>query len=186
MIEFFFLFFFSRNWSQRLSPHEWIFLWRWKMTQRLIKLSMGARNICLTKQLIDIFVLVWRGIGTDNLIHYVNGFFLVEPRYAYAFASTLHGVRHILWKDFMLKVWHNIMSLDVVFNIWCYHIKLLSNMTNIPNLNLAFLFVKYQPPWDLETNKKYIHHYTYGFDYNMKVKYFFALNCIVIVFKYSL
>ena len=57
---------------------------------------------------------------------------------------------------------------------------------NIPNLNLAFLFVKFQPPWDLETNKKYIIHYTYGCDYNMKVKYFFALNGIVIVFKYFL
>lgn len=30
----------------------------------------------------------------------------------------------------------------------------------------------FQPPWDLETRKKYILHYTYGCDYNMKVKSF--------------
>ena len=77
---------------------------------------MGARNVCLTKKS-DRYFCFRRGIGTDNLIHYANGFFLVEPRYAYAVASAVHGVRHILRKDFMLQVWHNIMSLDVVFNI---------------------------------------------------------------------
>ena len=30
--------------------------------------------------------------------------FLFEPRYAYAVASALHGVQHILRKDFMLQV----------------------------------------------------------------------------------
>ncbi|KAK4285346.1 hypothetical protein QN277_002054 [Acacia crassicarpa] len=51
----------------------------------------------------------------------------VLEMYAYAIASALHGVRHILRKDFML-----------------------------------------QPPWDLETKNKYILHYTYGCDYNLK------------------
>lgn len=30
--------------------------------------------------------------------------FLVALRYAYAVASALHGVRHVLRKDFMLQV----------------------------------------------------------------------------------
>ncbi|XP_021752911.1 hydroxyproline O-arabinosyltransferase 3-like [Chenopodium quinoa] len=51
----------------------------------------------------------------------------VLEMYAYAIASALHGVKHILQKDFML-----------------------------------------QPPWDLSTKDKYILHYTYGCDYNMK------------------
>lgn len=51
----------------------------------------------------------------------------VLEMYAYAVASALHGVQHILRKDFML-----------------------------------------QPPWDLETEKRFILHYTYGCDYNMK------------------
>ncbi|KAK4770591.1 hypothetical protein SAY87_031123 [Trapa incisa] len=51
----------------------------------------------------------------------------VLEMYAYAVASALHGVQHILRKDFML-----------------------------------------QPPWDLETKDKFIIHYTYGCDYNMK------------------
>ncbi|KAF8022207.1 hypothetical protein BT93_G2371 [Corymbia citriodora subsp. variegata] len=51
----------------------------------------------------------------------------VLEMYAYAVASALHGVQHILRKDFML-----------------------------------------QPPWDLETGKKFIIHYTYGCDYNLK------------------
>ncbi|XP_028770039.1 hydroxyproline O-arabinosyltransferase 3-like [Neltuma alba] len=56
-----------------------------------------------------------------------NAFGWVLEMYAYAIASALHGVRHILRKDFML-----------------------------------------QPPWDLETKNKYILHYTYGCDYNLK------------------
>ncbi|KAF4346617.1 hypothetical protein G4B88_023089 [Cannabis sativa] len=51
----------------------------------------------------------------------------VLEMYAYAVASALHGVRHILRKDFML-----------------------------------------QPPWDLEVGKRFIIHYTYGCDYNLK------------------
>ncbi|MBA0696803.1 hypothetical protein Goari_003328 [Gossypium aridum] len=51
----------------------------------------------------------------------------VLEMYAYAVGSALHGVQHILRKDFML-----------------------------------------QPPWDFEIGKKFIIHYTYGCDYNMK------------------
>ncbi|KAI4304801.1 hypothetical protein MLD38_040268 [Melastoma candidum] len=51
----------------------------------------------------------------------------VLEMYAYAVASALHGVKHVLRKDFML-----------------------------------------QPPWDLEIGNKFILHYTYGCDYNMK------------------
>lgn len=51
----------------------------------------------------------------------------VLEMYAYAVASALHGVRHILRKDFML-----------------------------------------QPPWDPEVGKRFILHYTYGCDYNLK------------------
>ncbi|KAG8483609.1 hypothetical protein CXB51_022438 [Gossypium anomalum] len=51
----------------------------------------------------------------------------VLEMYAYAVASALHDVHHILHKDFML-----------------------------------------QPPWDTEVGKKFILHYTYGCDYNLK------------------
>ncbi|KAF2291957.1 hypothetical protein GH714_042299 [Hevea brasiliensis] len=51
----------------------------------------------------------------------------VLEMYAYAVASALHGVQHILRKDFMI-----------------------------------------QPPWDLEVGKRFIIHYTYGCDYNLK------------------
>lgn len=51
----------------------------------------------------------------------------VLEMYAYAVASALHGVQHILRKDFMI-----------------------------------------QPPWDLDSTKTFIIHYTYGCDYTMK------------------
>ncbi|XP_022895016.1 hydroxyproline O-arabinosyltransferase 3-like [Olea europaea var. sylvestris] len=56
-------------------------------------------------------------------------FLLTKQWYAYAAASTFHGVQHILFKDFML-----------------------------------------QPLSNVETRKKFILHFTYGSDYNMKVK----------------
>lgn len=34
---------------------------------------------------------------------------------------------------------------------------------------MIIAFFLFQPPWDLETAKKFIIHYTYGCDYNMKV-----------------
>ena len=77
----------------------------------------------LPKNLIDIFVLE-EVLELIVFCFMLMIFFLVEPRYAYAVASALHGVRHILRKDFMLQVWHDIISLNVVFNICCYQIKL--------------------------------------------------------------
>ncbi|GAB2233546.1 hypothetical protein Droror1_Dr00002772 [Drosera rotundifolia] len=53
----------------------------------------------------------------------------VLEMYAYAVASATHGVKNILYKDFMI-----------------------------------------QPPWDTEVGNKYIIHYTYGCDYDMKGK----------------
>lgn len=35
---------------------------------------------------------------------------------------------------------------------------------------LSFSFLTGQPPWDLDIGKKFIIHYTYGCDYNLKVK----------------
>ncbi|XP_052876564.1 hydroxyproline O-arabinosyltransferase RDN2-like isoform X1 [Gossypium arboreum] len=61
----------------------------------------------------------------------------VLEMYAYAVGSALHGVQHILRKDFMLQVW----QLEPYFS---------------------------KPPWDFEIGKKFIIHYTYGCDYNMK------------------
>ncbi|KAL2322379.1 hypothetical protein Fmac_026758 [Flemingia macrophylla] len=51
----------------------------------------------------------------------------VLEMYAYAVASALHGIRHILHDNFML-----------------------------------------QPPWDLDVGSKFIIHYTYACDYNLK------------------
>ncbi|KAH1217488.1 Hydroxyproline O-arabinosyltransferase 3 [Glycine max] len=90
---------------------------------------IGNSPVIIRKDLIAKIAPTWMNISlkmkedpeTDK------AFGWVLEMYAYAVASALHGVRHILRKDFML-----------------------------------------QPPWDLETNKKYIIHYTYGCDYNMK------------------
>jgi hypothetical protein len=82
----------------------------------------------------------------------------VDIRYAYAVASALHGVRHILRKDFMLQV-----SMAYA-NASC--ISLFCEVTFKEYL-YPFMF---QPPWDLEVGKRFIIHYTYGCDYNMKVK----------------
>lgn len=37
----------------------------------------------------------------------------------------------------------------------------------------SFYELLIKPPWDLETGKKFIIHYTYGCDYNLKVKWLF-------------
>ena len=44
--------------------------------------------------------------------------------------------------------------------------------------------VSFQPPWDLEVGKKFIIHYTYGCDYNLKVKdsLSLSLNCCSLVY----
>ncbi|CAL0328808.1 unnamed protein product [Lupinus luteus] len=90
---------------------------------------IGNSPVIIRKDLIAKIAPTWMNVSlkmkydpeTDK------AFGWVLEMYAYAVASALHGVRHILWKDFML-----------------------------------------QPPWDLETTNKYILHYTYGCDYNLK------------------
>ncbi|KAF7836210.1 hydroxyproline O-arabinosyltransferase 3-like [Senna tora] len=90
---------------------------------------IGNSPVIIRKDLLSNIAPTWMNISlkmkedpeTDK------AFGWVLEMYAYAIASALHGVRHILRKDFML-----------------------------------------QPPWDLETRNKYIIHYTYGCDYNMK------------------
>lgn len=42
-------------------------------------------------------------------------------------------------------------------------------------LLMKILSYKFQPPWDLEVGKRFIIHYTYGCDYNLKVSDFNAL-----------
>lgn len=36
-------------------------------------------------------------------------------------------------------------------------------------VNNVLVSLNFQPPWDLEIGKKFIIHYTYGCDYNLKV-----------------
>ena len=114
---------------------------------------MGARNvrnIFVNFVLITFFWLIWPfDMGDPS----------VELRYAYAVASALHGVRHILRKDFMLQV---LMIHDEPF--------FLSQWSSATVWNLTSISVCYQPPWDLEVGKKFIIHYTYGCDYNLKVQ----------------
>ncbi|XP_054816725.1 hydroxyproline O-arabinosyltransferase RDN2-like isoform X1 [Prosopis cineraria] len=90
---------------------------------------IGNSPVIISKDLLAEIAPTWMNVSlrmkedpeTDK------AFGWVLEMYAYAIASALHGVRHILRKDFML-----------------------------------------QPPWDLETKNKYILHYTYGCDYNLK------------------
>ncbi|KAJ0103241.1 hypothetical protein Patl1_05332 [Pistacia atlantica] len=90
---------------------------------------IGNSPVIIKKNLLEKIAPTWMNVSlkmkddpeTDK------AFGWVLEMYAYAVASALHGVQHILRKDFML-----------------------------------------QPPWDLETGKKFILHYTYGCDYNMK------------------
>ncbi|KAK3003680.1 hypothetical protein RJ639_018450 [Escallonia herrerae] len=90
---------------------------------------IGNSPVIIKKSILEKIAPTWMNISltmkddpeTDK------AFGWVLEMYAYAVASALHGVRHILHKDFML-----------------------------------------QPPWDLEVGRKYIIHYTYGCDYNMK------------------
>ncbi|KAL3324598.1 hypothetical protein AABB24_038632 [Solanum stoloniferum] len=90
---------------------------------------IGNSPVIIKKSILEKIAPTWMNISlrmkddpeTDK------AFGWVLEMYGYAVASALHGVRHILRKDFML-----------------------------------------QPPWDLEVGKKFIIHYTYGCDYNMK------------------
>ncbi|GAU37600.1 hypothetical protein TSUD_365210 [Trifolium subterraneum] len=90
---------------------------------------IGNSPVIIRKDLISKIAPTWMNISlkmkgdpeTDK------AFGWVLEMYGYAIASALHGVKHILRKDFML-----------------------------------------QPPWDTETYNKFIIHYTYGCDYNLK------------------
>lgn len=90
---------------------------------------IGNSPVIIKKSILEKIAPTWMNISlrmkddpeTDK------AFGWVLEMYGYAVASALHGVRHILRKDFML-----------------------------------------QPPWDLEVGKRFIIHYTYGCDYNMK------------------
>ncbi|KAL0397640.1 UNVERIFIED_CONTAM: Hydroxyproline O-arabinosyltransferase RDN2 [Sesamum calycinum] len=83
----------------------------------------------LDKDLLEKIAPTWMNVSLKmkNDPETDSTFGWVLEMYAYAVASALHGVQHILYRDFML-----------------------------------------QPPWDLETRNKFILHYTYGCDYNMK------------------
>ncbi|KAF7815648.1 hydroxyproline O-arabinosyltransferase 3-like isoform X1 [Senna tora] len=90
---------------------------------------IGNSPVIIQKSLLEEIAPTWVNVSlrmkddpeTDK------AFGWVLEMYAYAVASALHNVRHILRKDFML-----------------------------------------QPPWDLEIGEKFIIHYTYGCDYNLK------------------
>lgn len=90
---------------------------------------IGNSPVIIKKSLLEDIAPTWVNVSlrmkddpeTDK------AFGWVLEMYAYAVASALHGVRHVLRNDFML-----------------------------------------QPPWDLEVGNKFIIHYTYGCDYNLK------------------
>lgn len=90
---------------------------------------IGNSPVIIKKDLLEKIAPTWMNVSLKmkNDPETDKAFGWVLEMYAYAVASALHGVQHILRKDFML-----------------------------------------QPPWDLETAKKFIIHYTYGCDYNMK------------------
>ncbi|GAB2218423.1 hypothetical protein Droror1_Dr00001646 [Drosera rotundifolia] len=90
---------------------------------------IGNSPAIITKSLLMKIAPTWMNVSLrmKNDKETDEAFGWVQEMYAYAVASALHGVKHILRKDFML-----------------------------------------QPPWDTEIGKKFILHYTYGCDYNMK------------------
>ncbi|XP_061338850.1 hydroxyproline O-arabinosyltransferase PLENTY-like [Gastrolobium bilobum] len=90
---------------------------------------IGNSPVIIQKSLLEEIAPTWVNVSlrmkddpeTDE------AFGWVLEMYAYAVASALHGVRHILQDSFML-----------------------------------------QPPWDKDVGKKFITHYTYACDYNLK------------------
>ncbi|XP_010557869.1 PREDICTED: uncharacterized protein LOC104826730 [Tarenaya hassleriana] len=90
---------------------------------------IGNSPVIIRKESLEKIAPTWMNISIrmKNDPETDKAFGWVLEMYGYAIASALHGVRHILHKDFML-----------------------------------------QPPWDLSTKGKFIIHYTYGCDYNMK------------------
>ncbi|KAI3448787.1 hypothetical protein Pfo_005452 [Paulownia fortunei] len=91
--------------------------------------QIGNSPVIIKKDVLEKIAPTWMNVSLKmkNDPETDNTFGWVLEMYAYAVASALHGVQHILWKDFML-----------------------------------------QPPWDLETGNKFILHYTYSCDYNLK------------------
>ncbi|KAM1807462.1 hypothetical protein ACFX11_030464 [Malus domestica] len=90
---------------------------------------IGNSPVIIKKSLLEEIAPTWVNVSLkmkDDL-ETDKAFGWVLEMYAYAVASALHGVRHILHEDFML-----------------------------------------QPPWDLKVGKRFIIHYTYGCDYNLK------------------
>ncbi|CAN7005463.1 unnamed protein product [Brassica rapa subsp. trilocularis] len=90
---------------------------------------IGNSPVIISKESLENIAPTWMNVSLTmkNDPDTDKAFGWVLEMYGYAVASALHGVRHILRKDFML-----------------------------------------QPPWDLSTKGKFIIHYTYGCDYNMK------------------
>ncbi|VVA96995.1 unnamed protein product [Arabis nemorensis] len=90
---------------------------------------IGNSPVIISKESLEKIAPTWMNVSLTmkNDPDTDKAFGWVLEMYGYAIASALHGVRHILRKDFML-----------------------------------------QPPWDLSTKGKFIIHYTYGCDYNMK------------------
>ncbi|KAM3685822.1 hypothetical protein ACB098_11G151800 [Castanea mollissima] len=90
---------------------------------------IGNSPVIIKKDMLEKIAPTWMNVSLNmkDDPETDKAFGWVLEMYAYAVASALHGVQHILRKDFML-----------------------------------------QPPWDTELGKKFIIHYTYGCDYNLK------------------
>ncbi|KAE8691661.1 NADPH:quinone oxidoreductase [Hibiscus syriacus] len=90
---------------------------------------IGNSPVIIRKSVLEKIAPTWMNISLmmkdDPATDQAFGWVL--EMYAYAVASALHDVHHILREDFML-----------------------------------------QPPWDVEIGNKFILHYTYGCDYNLK------------------
>ncbi|KAL6516358.1 hypothetical protein OROGR_019663 [Orobanche gracilis] len=90
---------------------------------------IGNSPVIIKKSMLEKIAPTWLNVSLQMKYdpETDKAFGWVLEMFGYAVASALHGVRHILYEDFML-----------------------------------------QPPWDLEVGKRFIIHYTYGCDYNMK------------------
>ncbi|KAI3717239.1 hypothetical protein L1987_68727 [Smallanthus sonchifolius] len=90
---------------------------------------IGNSPVIIRKDLLEKIAPTWMNVSLrmKNDPETDEAFGWILEMYAYAVASALHGVTHILREDFML-----------------------------------------QPPFDTEIGKRFIIHYTYGCDFNMK------------------
>lgn len=66
---------------------------------------MGARNVSVQYKCPDVFYFIPDYQLKLIVLFFYDAFSSFELRYAYAVASALHGVQHILRNDFMLQVW---------------------------------------------------------------------------------